>query len=282
LFSVENSTGAVRELAHDLVGVISGIAPVTFTVQAEPGEAAIFINETFAGTGEISNFEHSPGEVSVVVSANKYETVSAVIELNEGEQTEVSFTLPLINFTPLSLTALVPEPKSKWAVFTPTRFSEQGAAVYQGALYVGQTPLILDARSDMFNYFRIESDQTGSQGTIKKTAGTVVVDGRQDIVSVKTRVLPAPGQKPVEKSRNRMYTAYGLFWLALPLAIVAGIGGSDGMAGAAIKGRSQDAYTWYPVSIGASIAAGTALGFFIFNAARYFSTANNNSPPLSK
>jgi hypothetical protein len=287
LFSSDQMANAVKELAGDLTAALSGIAPALLAVDADAPDAALFVNETFAGTGEISGFEHSPGEVTVTASASSRETASVSLELNEGEQTEVSFTLPLITFAPFSFTALTPQAKSRWAVFTPTLFSEQTAAVYQGALYVGQTPLTLDVMSGAFTYYRLESDQIGLDGTINKTAGTVIVDSRTDMAIVKTRVLPDPEKKPVERAKDRLYLSYGLFWLTLPVALVVGMdalwGGDSGMLGAAIQGRSSlDANAWLPVSIGATIAAGTAIGFTIFNAVLYFSTANKNSPVIVK
>ncbi|MDR0706519.1 MAG: hypothetical protein LBF60_01400 [Treponema sp.] len=287
LFSSDQMPNAVKELAGDLTAMVSGIAPATLMVHADAPDASLFINETFAGTGEISGFEHSLGEVTVTASASDRETASVSLELNEGEQTDVSFTLPLITFAPFSFTALTPQAKSKWAIFTPTVFSEQAAAVYQGALYVGRTPLTLDVKPGAFTYYRIESDQTGLDGIVNKTAGTVVVDSRTDMAIVKTRALPEPEKKPVERAMNRMYLSYGLFWLTLPVAMVAGMdalfGGGGGMLGAAIQGRSSpDANAWLPVSIGATIAAGTALGLTIFNTVLYFSTANKNSPVIVK
>jgi hypothetical protein len=287
LFSSDQMNNAVKELAGDFTAAISGIAPGTLTVHSDAPDAFLFINETFAGTGEVSGFEHSPGEVTVTASASERESASVSFELGEGEQVDASFTLPLIRLVPLSFTALTPQVKSKWAVFTPTVFSEQESAVYQGALYVGQTPLTLDVGDGSFTYYRIESDQTGLDGTINKTAGTVVVDSRADMAVVKTRVLPDPEKKPVEKAMDRMYLSYGLFWLTLPIALVAGMdalwGGRGGMLGAAIQGRSlPDVTTWLPISIGATIAAGTALGFTIINAVLYFSTANKNSPVIVK
>jgi hypothetical protein len=285
LFSSDQMSDAVKELAGDITAALSGIAPATLAVHADTPDASLFINETLAGTGEISGFEHSPGEATVTASAYNRESASISLELSEGEQADVSFTLPLITFVPLSFTALTPQAKSTW--FAPTVFSEQAAAVYQGALYVGQTPLTLDAGSGALAYYRIESDQIGLDGTVKKTAGTVVVDSRTDMAVVKTRVLPEPEKKPVERAMNRMYLSYGLFWLTLPIAMVSGMdalwGGGGGMLGAAIRGRSsQDANAWLPVSIGATIAAGAAFGFTIINAVLYFSTANENSPVVVK
>ncbi|MDR0556968.1 MAG: DUF3347 domain-containing protein [Treponema sp.] len=287
LFSSDHMSNAVKELSGDLTATLSGVAPATLTLHTDAPDAVFFLNETFAGTGEISGFEYPHGEVTVTASASKRETASVSFELNEGEQTDVSFTLPLITFVPVSLTALTPQAKSRWAAFAPTVFAEQGAAVYQGALYVGRTPLTLDGVSGAFTYYRVESDQTGLDGTVKKTAGTVVIDSRTDMATIKTRVLPDPEKKPVEKAMDRMYLSYGLFWLTLPIALTAGMdalwGGNGGMLGAAIQGRSlQDATTWLPISIGAAIAAGTALGFTIFNAVVYFSTANKNSPVVVK
>ncbi|MDR2792370.1 MAG: hypothetical protein LBB61_01710 [Treponema sp.] len=286
LFSSDQTSDAIRELTRDLMEAVSGRTPAALTVHTEPQDASIFIDETFAGTGEVSDIEHSSGEVTVTASANKRETASISVELNEDEQTDISFTLPLITLAPLSFTALVPQAKPKWALFTPTSFFEQSAAVYQGALYMGQAPLTLDTSSGMFTYYRIESDQTGPDGTVKKTAGTFVIDARERMVTVKTRVLPDE-KRPVEKAMDRMYLSYGLFWLALPVALVAGMdvlwGGRGGMLGAAIQGRSQeDANTWFPISIGASIAAGAALASTIFNVVLSFSTASMNSPALLK
>jgi hypothetical protein len=287
LFSSEQTSDAVKELTRDLMEAVSGTTPALLTVSVEPPDASIFVDEAFAGTGEVSAFEYSSGEATITASADTRETVSTSVELTEDEQTGVSFTLPLIPIAPVSFTALVPQAKSKWALFTPTRFLGQSAAVYQGALYMGQTPLSFDTGAGLLTYYRIESDQTAPDGTVKKTARTVVVDARESMVTVKTRILPEPKEKPVAKALDRMYLSYGLFWLTLPVALVAGMdvlwGGRGGMLGAAVQGRSlDDVNIWYPVSLGASIAAGAALVSTIVNAVLSFSTASKNSPTLVK
>jgi hypothetical protein len=219
LFSSDNTLRAVGELADRLVAAVSGDLPATIAVHAEPEEAVVLIKESFAGRGEVPAREHPPGEVTVEVFAENYESLAIPVDLYAGELAEL-----YINLRPLSRAAL-----------TLTVPGQDGALVYQGALYIGQTPLVLDVFSNQYEYIRVETPDGRVGSAVFKR--DVEFSGDAGSLAIKT-IIPSSGTKPVETARRRFYGAYGRLWIALPLAFVV-----MGMSNAYISAYNYQANT---------------------------------------
>jgi hypothetical protein len=239
--------------------------PARFAVSTEPAAASIFVDEAFAGNGESGGLDHAPGLVTVVVSADGYETVTTPLELNAGERADVTITLPPILLRPFSLTA----DRDLW--------------VYQGALFLGQTPLTFDRPENRSEYFFGETSE-GERGAVVLGAAAA------DFAEIKAKALPAPDEKPIENAEDKMYAAYGRFWIALPVAMVVGFpwAGGGGMYGASstafqsnpTQENADRANLWYAVSLTVAIAAGLTLADTIYRMVRYFRTADKHTPVL--
>jgi hypothetical protein len=141
LFSSEDSTVAMEEFAAGTVLAITGLAPAELRISARPDDARIFIDRAYAGRGEISSPDYPPGTVTLEVFADNHESVTTELELNGGELTEV-----LVDLRPLET-----------APFNITVPGEDGAALYRGSLYMGQTPLTLDLPAGALEYVFAES-----------------------------------------------------------------------------------------------------------------------------
>jgi hypothetical protein len=264
LFSSEDAAVAVNELAENLITCLSGESPSRLVVHAEPPDASVFVNETLIANGEA--VERSNGTVTVVASADKHETISVPVDLNPDEETEVTIRLPPVNYKPFVIET-----------------DNEGDSIYQGALFVGHSPLSLDLPLNGFEYFKAESEGK---------AGAIVTGEKDPLLNIKKRVLPREGEKPVEKAQDKMYAAYGRFWIALPVALVVGMPwqGGGGIFGAAYNGfvssqtqkSADNANVWYNVSLVAVVAVGVTLADTIFRAVRYFYISNKNSPKLVK
>lgn len=292
LFSPDNYAPTLKNLSFGLSQTLSGAPSAVLAVKADPPSSSIFINGSLVGTGEVSDYVRPPGETHIAVMAEGHESVDMSVKLYEGEHVEAEISLPPFNFTPLSFDVLVPKPKRKsWHV---THFAEQGASVYQGALFMGRAPLTIEIPDGQLSYFRFESDQVaGDDGILpRKTAGSIVVDARDDFLTIKTRALPLPNENPVEKARNRLYLSYGIFWLTLPFTMVIGFPwnarNGTGFFSAAYNNayyhrtpeNVRSANRWYNISIGATTAMFVALGWSIANTILYFVEADKASPEL--
>jgi hypothetical protein len=264
LFSPEDAAVAVSELTENLIACLSGASHSRLVVRADPPDASVFVNETLIANGEA--VDRSNGTVTVVASADKHETISVPVDLNPDEEAEVSISLPPVSYKPFVIET-----------------DNEGDSIYQGALFVGHSPVSLDLPLNRFEYFKAESEGK---------AGAIVMGEENSILNIKKRVLPREGEKPVEKAQDKMYAAYGRFWIALPVALVAGLPwqGGGGMYGAAynafVSSQTQksadNANTWFIVSIVGVAAVAVTLADTIFRAVRYFSISSKNSPKLVK
>jgi hypothetical protein len=270
LFSSDNTLQAVGELADRLVAAVSGDIPATIAVHAEPEEAVVLIKESFAGRGEAPVREHPPGEVMVEVFAENYESVAIPVELYAGELAEL-----YINLRPLSRAAL-----------TVTAPNQDGAAVYQGALYIGQTPLVMDVFSNQYEYIRVEaSDGRVGSAVFKRDAG---FSGDAGSLAVETVILPSDA-KPVETARRRFYGAYGRLWIALPLAFVV-----MGMSNAYIsaynyQAAANESFDMFDTAMTYNYASGvlwTVFGITLaetfYRIYRYTGASRENTAPIVK
>ncbi|MDR0644289.1 MAG: hypothetical protein LBG05_05160 [Treponema sp.] len=274
LFSAEDAFVAVGELTAELIETISGYRSARIAVRTDAPDALIFIGDNLVEKAEEETLQ-PPGKVSVTVSAGNRKTVSVPLELAEDENVEVSVPLAPIELAPMSITAF-------------DKTGELTAPVYKGALYLGNTPFTFDLPVNVFDYFRVEME--GNRGSLAVFENTP--NEASGIKRLKTRLLPDPEKKPVEKARDRMYLSYGLFWMSLPLAMVAGFPweGGGGMYGSAFKeaqtsptaDNAARAETLLAVSIAATVAVGLTIADTVYRAVKYFTIANDNSPVLVK
>jgi hypothetical protein len=272
LFSSEDVSAAIGELSGELIEAVSGYQSARLVVRTDAPGSLVFIGDSLVEEEETLQ---PPGEASLTVSAEGRSTVTAPIELVEGEGAEVTVALPLITLAPMRIAAF-------------DRTGDVKGALYKGALYVGETPFTLDLPVSMFDYFRIEMEGGVGGLAVFESADE---DGFGE-KRIRTRLLPDPEKKPVEKARDRMYLSYGLFWMALPIATVVGFpwqggGGMYGSASSEAKSSPtaanvERANTLSAVSIGAAVAVGLTVVDVVYRMVRYFTIANTNSPVLLK
>ncbi|MDR2797575.1 MAG: hypothetical protein LBB80_04465 [Treponema sp.] len=264
IFSSEDMVQAVDELANRLVAVVSEAPPASLLVHTKPEEAILWVDGSFAGRGEVGPREYPPGSIDIESFADNYKPLSMSLDLTEGELAEL-----YINLQPLSQRSLT--------ITVPGE-----AKVYQGALYRGETPLPVDIPVAL-EHFQIET-------TEGKVASVIIQGGEQSEISQASLTLkPKPNhsaeEQRVEKSRRRLYGAYGRFWIALPVAFVI-----NGIATAHINAYNRTgnpdlydgALTRYYISIGTSIAAGVALAETFYRIFRYIRTGGEDAAFLVK
>jgi hypothetical protein len=265
IFSSEDMVQAVDELANRLVAVVSEAPPASLLVHTKPEEAILLVDGSFAGRGTVGPREYPPGSIEIESFADNYKPLSMPLDLIEGELAEL-----YINLQPLSYGSLT--------IAVPGE-----AKVYQGALYRGETPLPVKIPLTALEHFQIETPEGKVASVLIQ--GEEQAETNQATLTVKPKPSHSAEEQRVEKSRRRLYSAYGRFWIALPVAFVI-----NGIATAHINAYNRtgnpDLYegslTRYYISIGTSIVAGVALAETFYRIFRYIRTGGEDAAFLAK
>ena len=260
IFSVEDTQAALDEVAARFVGAISGASPGALAIRTEPADALILVDGAFASIGELSATEYPPGEVVIESYADNHTMFSTTLEINSGELADL-----FINLSPLALESLTLD--------TP----ETEAALYRGASYVGQTPFTLDMPFNKREYFYIKNDEG--------EAKAVVSGGVTDLINIELQPFPDPEAQRVAQARRAFYSAFGRFWIVLPIAVV-----FEAMAQAEITAynhlsiHNQDLYDsairGYYISIGLWVVFGLTAAESIYRIFRYTHVSGEKSPQI--
>ena len=196
------------------------------------------------------------------VFADNYGSYSETVELTPKELTELSVRLP-----PLPIAGIMVN-------------TNEPAALYRGALYVGETPFTLSAPLDSRIPLMAE---TLAETRDKKSASTAVI---VDNSAITIKPVMPPAENAVDKARRGFYGAWGRFWIALPAALVLNgmyasyLSAYNTQAAVHTEKEYNTAKTYQYATIGAGIAAGL---FGIEFAARliyYVYISNKERSPL--
>jgi hypothetical protein len=262
IFSPDDISLVMDELAGRLNAAVSETAPAAIRIRAEPEDALVLIDGSFAGQGATDIMEHSPGEVEVTVSAGNHDSLSVPLELNAGEIAELSLNLPPLRLSPLTVEAA----------------DRPGSAVYRGNLYAGDSPLVVELPRGQFENITVQ--------TPEGETGSVVVQG--GVFSAENLILktsPPPETKQVDRFRRMYYGAWGRFWFALPAAFLV-----YGISTAYINSYNNNilpelydkATAYHYFSIGTMVVAGGFLGESLFRMGRYLYITGRNETRLAK
>jgi hypothetical protein len=260
IFSTEDIDDALMELTDRIIEHISQLPPAGLFVTAEPDNALITVNGRFAGRGESDFIERNAGPASVEVFADGHGSYSETLDLPSGEITELSVRLP-----PLPIAGI-------------TVNTDEPAALYQGALYIGETPFTLFAPFDTRISLAAETRDKRSAST------AVLVDNSVSAVTLKP-VSPPQGNA-VDRARRGFYGAWGRFWIALPVALVL-----NGMYSSYVSAyntpsgiRTEEDYNtalmYQYATIGAAVTAGIFGAEFAARLFYYVHVSNRERSPL--
>ena len=76
VFSFDDIENAVNEITRRLIIALSGEKPAQVSIRAEPEDALLLINSSFAGRAEINARDFPPGVISIAASSPDYESLS--------------------------------------------------------------------------------------------------------------------------------------------------------------------------------------------------------------
>jgi len=265
IFSLEDSSGAVEEIAARLTAVLAGSKPAAVAVTVEPSESQVLINGNYAGRGTVPARDHPPGNVAIAAAAEGYIPMMEEMELAAGELSDIAMTLSPLQYADVHIDA-------------PGKI---GMSVYHGTLYVGEAPLILRLPLDQLQYITVENQ------TERAKAVFTVPDSPSDTLSLslKTKTTRPSGQQRVNKARRWYYWAWGGTWIT---GIAAWITYGMYTGQRAVLEQSSDPAFYdatrqlYYISMGTVIAVGVAIGHEIFHMGRYMYTATDDLTPIVK
>jgi hypothetical protein len=266
IFSPADLDKAVDEITDSLIIALSGNKPAAIAVHAEPAEALVLINRSFAGRGDTGVREYPPGIVTVSASAENYESITVETELEGGELTEIKFNLQPLAFGDVNVTGIF-----------------NSGSVYQGALYVGLTPLTLQLPLNQLEYIELEPSRTESGKAVFHTPAEA---GTSNFLALPASTQAERGR--VEKARRWYYWGWSGTWITGITAMLAyGLYTSydeayNMRAGAVSSDFNSQYNAMNYVFIGSLAVAGLAVAHEIFQMIRYISIANKDSTPYVK
>ncbi|MDR0410303.1 MAG: PEGA domain-containing protein [Spirochaetaceae bacterium] len=273
IFSPEDMKEGVGEISDKLFDYISGFLPAWLRVKAEPEGSIIVIDDYVAGESATEAIDFTPGTVSVTAFRQNYMTFKADVDLREGELADVTIELTPVPSSEFDVT--LKDEGNAVSLTGEETLTAGGASVYDGALYVGETPLKMSAP---FNEPKSLSVETPDG----RVAQSVFHVSEEPIVF--NPAFPPPEDR-VSVARKKFYSAYGRFWIALPFAIL-GMGLNSTMStvynstGDPSIGQQRDIVYW--VSNGLSVAAGLFLAESFYRIGRYVWEASKETSLLLK
>jgi hypothetical protein len=266
LFSSDDINAAMEEVGSRLVMVLEGTRRASIAVTANPEDAVISFNGAFAGRGRLEETERAPGSVDVQVSAPDHLPVELTVDLLAEEFAELQ-----INLSPLGSSLILLDAPDY-----------PGTAVYQGALFIGKTPLDLRLITNHAEHISVETPE-GNTGSVIIPAGE-----KPENAAVYPAVIPPLEEGYLDKSRRGFYGAWGRFWIALPAAwIVTGVAATVVSAYNYNQSRTieqyNDAQNYYWAATGLSLAAGFFAAESIVRAFIYVHTSTKGeAKPIKK
>ena len=266
LFSHDELDNALEEILRRLVVVISGNEPAAVVVNAQPEEALLLINSTFAGRGATDVLGYPPGTITVSASAPNHESITFETTLSAGELSEISINLNPIEYSEVTL------------------FSDAQGSVYHGAFYAGEAPLTLRLPVNQLEYIELETYDGYRATAIFQTP---------ENQSYSSSLLLHP-QAPyesgrVEEARSSFYWAFGGTWIAGIAAWISYytfVGANNALSYGYYNHDIinekfvRDNQTIYYVSMGTLIATGALAVYGIYRLVEYISISSRGGTPV--
>jgi len=270
IFSSGDLDSAMDEISSRLLNVLSGGRLASITVRAEPEEALILINSSFAGRGETPALEHPPGKFTINVSAAEHESLTLETELSAGETADIVMRLKPLQYANVEI------PGS----------SSLSGTVYHGAMYVGETPLILRLPVNMLEYVELETSDKKKGSAVFQTPQSA---GSEFTLTVSTSISLEKGR--VDKARRMYYWAWGGTWITGIAAWIFyhsyissdfAIRYDNTVNGSYDQKFADNNVALYYFSMGTVIAVVSAVAYEIFHIIRYVYISDKGSTPVVK
>ena len=262
IFSQEDIDSAMNDIIQRLVIVLSGNEPAVIEIAAQPREALVLINRSFAGRGSTDKIELAPAAIIVTATAPNHESVTFETVLSADEITKIDINLNPVNYADVTIAG------------------EEGGRVYQGALFVGTAPLTLRLPVNHLEYIEMKK-RTSNEGSI-----VFQTPDRPDVMPsyfVATK-QPLPGGR-VDKDRRAYYWAWGATWITGIASWIAHHSYTDALniynSNPVSQEFTDNLTTLNYFRIGAFVGLGLAGSYGIYRFIRYLISADSGSTPIA-
>ena len=263
VFSQEDLDTALDDILRKLMVVLGGNEPAIVSITAEPEDALVLINKSFAGRGTTGNMEYPPSTIIVTAAAPDHESITLERKLYAAEITEINIKLAPLHYDDVSI------------------LGEPDSIVYHGALYVGNAPLTLRLPVYHLQYIEMISSDSLNKGKIVFETP----EASDFPSSFSARMRPPMKSNSVDLHRRIYYWGWGSTWIAGIAAWIAQYSYSEA-AKAYYVTYHPDLYkeqnTWSNVRTGAFITLGVAGAFTVYSFIRYLIIANKDATTVSK
>jgi hypothetical protein len=264
IFSVDDADSAVEEIAISLTSALAGNKPAVIVVKADPPETQVLINSSYAGRGTVEELEFPPGKITIAAAAEGYVPEIAEPDLVSGETTVINFNLLPLFYSDVNID-------------TP---GFPGMSLYEGALYVGDSPLNLRIPVDSMSYITAVDKNKQVAQIVLNTP-----DVPDEPFSFSMLIKPPRGSRMVNKARSKYYWSWGATWLSAILAwSVSGIYTSHNDAAA----RSPNPDFWdttrnlYYLNTGTLLLFTGVAAYNLYQLTRYLYTATEGAAKTVK
>jgi hypothetical protein len=212
--------------------------------------------------------EYPPGKITVTASAPHHESLTFETELFSAEQINISIGLRPIEYGNVEVDGVVV------------------GRIYNGALYIGETPLTLRLPLNQMEFIELETSDNARSSIIFQALG----DNEYNY----SLAMPAAIQPPngrVDKARRMYYWAWGGTWITGIAAWLTyqsylnsynSISSNYNYTGTYDQSFFDSNTRMYYISMGSIIALGVAVAFDIFFMSRYIYSANRGATPIVK
>lgn len=261
-FSEDDIDAALDDILQKLMIVLAGNEPAIVSITAQPEDALVLINRSFAGKGSTGNLEYPPSTIIVTAASPNHETVTLETTLSASEKTNININLAPIQYEDVNI------------------LGDEGSRIYKGALYIGKAPYTLRLPVNSIVYIEMEKPYSDNSGKI-----VFEIPDKTEVPSsfqVKTR--PPLKSNSVDRNRRIYYWSWGATWITGIFAWIAGYTYKEA-SDANLMGyntNTDEVQTWSYIRIGAYIGLGVAGVYTVYRLIRYLITANRDATPIVK
>ncbi len=191
----EELASLLHELEDDLAALLLGREVARVRVSPGRGDVAVFLNDELLGYGEVEQRFLPPGSYEVRIEGRNLSTQTRELSLEPRARAELAFEL---------------EPVETRGIIVESVPS--GADVYSDSVWIGRTPLRVELGASNEHIVLLRDGFYRSQLIL---GGATPHEVQRDLE------LDRGGEGGlIERRRNSFYTAFGLFVLSVPVALL--------------------------------------------------------------
>jgi len=270
LFSYNDLSEALDEIIQRLLTAISGNRSVSVTITAEPGDALILVNSSFAGRGGVITGVYPPGTFIIDAAGADYERLTYETYLTEGQTLNISLILNPVSYGFLEITSEIP------------------GSIYQGALYMGETPVTLRLPFGSMEYIEMETQNSDKTAVVFQMPSAESYDGSSSLQTQQLSFDPIRSLETgnLNADRSFYYWVWGGTWITGILTWVmynTYIGSNYAVNYDSVyKGSFDSSFynynqSMYYATMGTAIAFGAVASYGIYRLVRYIITADRTA-----